>query len=803
MACVPACLKGVDPKQGSQLYSLKGWKGSQIYPAEIFLWVEERATDFSTILTGVRYPWDPMSQPYPPVTSRIFPRSVLSMSRQEFGDKGDNPKASGDPLWLRFTEDSPHKTLPPDLWGSVYMVGPVGSVDSPVASEDPSWVDPTRDGTILLYNGDGMIYRFDLSEPEQGIRLTTRLADTPDYYADVAANTCPQYQTLKFKSIGITRVGPLGLRNQLNTAFLPMKFAYEDRARLLLTWDMGRPYEIDPVTLALATPMGWNHEWQQVSQLTTLPFQPPQPFQSIQTAAHPYFDPHQNQGLVFTTNIGRSLYNLFSQLIPLGYLLREWVESGFRGGQPTPEAAEMAAETTPAPQPETLAPTIGQRLKEILVLIILFLRGVIDFFTGNFVDLVVWDGLGDLQKWRVLYNNKPIAIRQTTHQIGVTEDYVLIVDTAFKISIEELLPSLNSKKGTAVEKVIRDFLDHPQLAYSPLYIVSRRDLKSGIPQVQARKVMIPWESAHFLVNYKNPKGKIFVHFSFVCAWDAGETVSKFDYLGPDAPHPTPGLAPLYGVLYGPTDISRLGYHLIDGESGQLLESDFVADTDLTWGPAIYAYRYGENYAFTPDELTDVYWICLGCWSELLLPHIIQLYKDYPFRMIALSLMEQITRQGRPSNLLHVHLEPMHPDASQHLQIVDAYAFPDGYYVTTPQFIPAQGSSGPTEGYILCGVHFGERSGPTRGNEIWLFDARNLKQGPIAKLWHPELVMGFTVHSTWLEQPLPRTAGYGVPVREDYEPLVKQQTPQVQELFERWVYPGRIPSSPEDCQGPRD
>ncbi|MFQ3612904.1 MAG: hypothetical protein SNJ68_04195 [Cyanobacteriota bacterium] len=190
-----------------------------------------------------------MSQPYPPVTSRIFPRSVLSMSRREFGDgvacakriQIDNPNASGDPLWLQFTPDSPQKELPADLWGSVYMVGPVGSVDSPAAPGNPGLVDPTRDGTILLYNGDGMIYRFDLSEPSQGIRLTTRLADTPDY------------------------------------------------------------------------------------------------------------------------------------------------------------------------------------------------------------------------------------------------------------------------------------------------IVSRRDLKPGIPQVQARKVMIPWESAHFLVNYKNPGGKIFVHFSYVCAWDAGETVSKFDY----------------------------------------------------------------------------------------------------------------------------------------------------------------------------------------------------------------------------------------------------------------------------------
>ncbi|MFQ3585684.1 MAG: hypothetical protein SNJ85_12315 [Cyanobacteriota bacterium] len=61
-------------------------------------------------------------------------------------------------------------------------------------------------------------------------------------------------------------------------------------------------------------------------------------------------------------------------------------------------------------------------------------------------------------------------------------------------------------------------------------------------------------------------------------------------------------------------------------------------------------------------------------GELLLPHILQLYKDYPFRMIALILMEQITRRGRPSNLLRVHLDPTASAPNARIQIVDAYAF---------------------------------------------------------------------------------------------------------------------------------
>ncbi|NJK62253.1 MAG: hypothetical protein HC921_05805 [Synechococcaceae cyanobacterium SM2_3_1] len=745
----------------------------------------------------------------------IFPRSVLSLSREQFGPKADNPYANQEPLVLRFTENSKLKELPSDLRGSVYMVGPAGSIDSPLAPEssDPYLVDPTREGTIMLYNGDGMIYRLDFDQPQQGVVLTTRLATPPDYIADAVTHTCPQYQDLKFESIGITRIGSLGLRNQLNTAFLPMKFAHEDRTRLLLTWDMGRPYEIDPVTLELATPMGWNHEWETVTELVNLPFEPKQPFQAIQTCAHPYFDPHQENGLVLTTNVGRSLSNLFSQIIPIGYLIKEGIRdllglappaaeppSPFQDTEPeAPEPTAAPGSTSPQPRPASAQKpqSIREWLKELLVLLIQLVRGFLEFFSGNFVDLVMWDGIGNLQKWRITYQGRPIGISQTTHQIGVTEDYVLIADTAFKISIEELLPSLKSGKAQGIERAIRDLLDHPQLSYCPLYIVSRRDLQSGVSRVAARKVMIPWESAHFLTEYKNPQGQITIHFSFVCGWDAGEAVSAFDYEGVNAPKPTPGLPPLYGVLYGPTDISRLGYYVIQGETGEILDHDYVADTQLTWGPAIYAYPYGQNYASTPDQLPDLYWICLGCWRELLLPHILELYRDYPNRMIALSLIEKMTEQGRPSNLLHLHYDP-EAQGLDRLRLVDAYAFPDGHYVLTPQFIPKRETSGSKDGYIVCLVHFGDRTLPTKGNEIWIFDAQNLGQGPICQLWHPQFQVGFTVHSTWLENPQRRAAEYYIPVQEDYHTLVKQQSQEVQDLFEDWIYPGKIPMEPGDC-----
>ena len=65
-----------------------------------------------------------------------------------------------------------------------------------------------------------MIYRLDFDNLPGGAFLAARLVKPPCYYADAAADKCQKYQDLKFKNYGITRIsGPLGARNQLNTAF--------------------------------------------------------------------------------------------------------------------------------------------------------------------------------------------------------------------------------------------------------------------------------------------------------------------------------------------------------------------------------------------------------------------------------------------------------------------------------------------------------------------------------------------------------------------------------------------------------
>jgi carotenoid cleavage dioxygenase-like enzyme len=212
--------------------------------------------------------------------SPLIPESIMTASRSEIPST-EIPNLELNIVWGE---------LPKDLEGHVFIVAPVGSIESGGI--------PFKDGTPIL-NGDGMIYRFDFNEPGK-VRVNAKIVKPPCYYADLATQTEQQYQKYKFGNHGLGRFSIcLGLRNELNTALLPMQFSGEN-ARLLVCWDGGRPYEIDTETLEVVTPVGSNKEWQPEAE-TPLNFV----FNPVMSTAHPYFDAKKNQ--MFSVNFGKSL----------------------------------------------------------------------------------------------------------------------------------------------------------------------------------------------------------------------------------------------------------------------------------------------------------------------------------------------------------------------------------------------------------------------------------------------------------------------------------------------------------------
>lgn len=533
---------------------------------------------------------------------------------------------------------------------------------------------PAGDGSPVT-NGDGMIYRLDFGKGPSGVSLRSRIAKTPCYYADQAAQGTP----LAFRNVGMLRRSDrLGVRNQANTAFTRMG------SRLLITFDGGRPYEMDTETLELITPVGRCKEWTTVvglpaSDLIKLVFMP------YLSGAHPFYDDYT--GELFLAN--------YQPAIPM-----------------------LPAET-------------------------LLLR---------------WDGEGELERFRVQVKGSDVRIKQSMHQLAATRDHIILVDTAFAIEFEQILfPSM-----------IR-----PELWDTSLYLIRRTDLPKGGGTVEARRITIPREIAHFVADYDDSQGKIILNLTHGAAWPVSEWLRRSDKEAQSGRSIRPELE---GMLVVASDMTPLARYVLDVESGLVQSAELRYDETLTWSVNLYA-----THGRTLDRIDEIYWTSVGFHPELLSKRVYDLEASYKYRHVPLDKLPFTT--GKPAALFRINTRQLGE------QKLDAYCFPRGRAVSSPTFIPAGGQEASSKGYILVTVVSDDKSlARSSGDEIWLFDAQNLARGPLCRLGHPLLSFGYSLHSTWLPAVERRSAAYLVSPREDYAEILSSQSREVVQLFERAVFP---------------
>ncbi len=369
-----------------------------------------------------------------------FPQTILAVSRDEYyGQNADHQPLQ---LTIRDGKTNQETQLPEDLQGHVFILSPVGSVASELIEPDcpDQVVWSSKDGWTPLYNGDGMIYK--LSFNDGGATLKTRLAKPPCYYADQAtADSQKDYQELAFRDLGISRIsfGILGVRNQVNTAFLPFKTPKDKSERLLVTWDVGRPHEIDPETLETLQPVGNSADWEVMLPTVKIPFQPTEPtppFKQLMTSAHPCFDPNPKKNAVYTINVGKSLWTMFG--------LSRSIEARIKDNTDSIKEIEENSNT-----PSLIAQLLNlygcflNFLKSLIQFLGFFLNIYQKFAKNNFVHLMRWDGqqVDIEQQWNILLpGKKPLIIDQTTHQMGLTEKYLVLSESSFKFSLENTFP---------------------------------------------------------------------------------------------------------------------------------------------------------------------------------------------------------------------------------------------------------------------------------------------------------------------------------------------------------------------------
>ncbi len=727
--------------------------------------------------------------------SQGFPKAILSVTRQQFGAGEDGSL----PLTLTIHKGRTQETtqLSADLTGAVFVVAPAGNVAS--TKLDDFTVLPAKDGWTSLLNGDGLVYRLEFQQGKA--ELTSRFVQTPSYYADRISNT--SYPQLKFRNFGLSRLTPiLGICNEVNTAFLPMQFTNQ-KQRLLVTWDVGYPFEVDPKSLKVIAPVGLNFDWQ---EFLKLPFTVP--FRQVMTSAHPSFD--AKTGEMFSTNVVKSL----------GTLL--WISRLF--------AFDLQKFLGWLSQIYLLKILIAF-LTGLFVAFFQLLEEILEYFgigSGDRLYLMRWDGSGAVQKWQVVHpNGRAVKIRQTMHQMGITEKYVVLADTAFKIVLSDLIPSFNDRVLKLQEKYqtanfleseieekttadiaellefLRNNLDFPQSPDTSFCIIDRAQLQQVSPgqSIVAKSFSVQGEITHFLVDYKNPDGKIGLHAALNKATDPAEFLRNVDIsVFKDSPEISDSLKELAGMFNNGMAVNRPAFYTINGDTAKVEKAEILClkeSKQHTWSLGLYAYRDD----MPTQQFDDIYWSGFGAWEDMLSDFYFEMYKQYKYQDLSLAVILTVVREGVPVSINRLHINREAKVRESVLEIADNYEFPQGYFASSPQFVPRPDSTASTDGYIVCIVIHSDRLLPTvtenseqdwsDNSEIWIFDAANLCQGPLYTMSHPLLNFGFTLHSTWMKDPT-TVASRPYDVRADFADLVaaamKVHKPeiqvQMQQLFEQ-------------------
>ena len=719
----------------------------------------------------------------------FIPRSVTKTKRDEIGDE------KGDYLIVRKYEknaqcdwecNEEEATLPPDLQGYVFIVGAL------FQDEDK----PLEYGTPV-YTGDGMIYRlgFDQGKPF----LKTRITKTPCYYADLAIAGAthqaiwePKTEFAKrnklfsyfaaFRDGGPSRYSiVLGGRNQLNTAFLKVG------DHLFVTIDAGRPYEVDPDSLELLSPVGKTSEWlgilpivsKLVSSITGS-----YPFDIYINSAHPVADLKNNNKEFFTTNYSTGYNGIYQK--PFNWLM--------------------------------------DRLNDLLC-------GNFDIKDqfGRFTDLIRYQlESGKMERWRlVLTDNspqgEPVIVEQSLHQLAITEDFIILADIAFKMEFSQIFAPfmLGFLKFKVVPTELREWFYSTflrgisPLPYGIIYIVKRSDLDkypscktSEQPTLlPAKRVILPREISHFAADYANPDGKITLHIGHSNGWDVTECLTVCDRAIPGKPpfrQDPEGRLDLEGMMVGPTDLGTFGKYIIDGESGKIEHHQLFNDSQFTWSLSLYTNRELGCEDIKEPETTfkNIYWIAWGFTWELIPERIYEAYKSREGRVISI---EELPDENQQLTLLRLD--------AQNMTIADSFQFPFGYFVSSIQFVPSSeplphGGDLSIHGYIVCIVLTDNPENEAETNdEFWIFHADDFQNKPIYRLsssTSEPLNIALTIHSTWMvdinkgkyydskcRQEIRRKSVY-----EDYENRLKNANKVVHELFDDVVYDYFIQQVPE-------
>lgn len=651
--------------------------------------------------------------------SRVVPASLMTASRTELTQES-------------FT--CLEGVVPAELGGHYFFAGPVGNVGTSGLPRSP---------TTYPLNGDGMVYRCDFSAGQ--VSITSRLMKTPDYLADeytLPGGAFGFDPLLRFSNSGMIRSSPrLGIRNFLNTALVPMRFPGDTSTRLMVTYDGGRHYELDPVSLQLVTPVGRNDEWH-AEALGGRAFAP------VLSTAHPSCD--FRTGELFSVNYGRSTQNILEDTAVVQKLLElpdellesmHWVlvQLGLADALGRPRSARVRSTLN----------ALFKKGRDFW----LKSKSQVDVIPFNFTYLLRWNGQGDLERWQLIDpQGVPVTIRQTAHQLGVSKDFVLLADTSFKFTLDQALQ--NPLSGNpAIEQVLRWLVTYPQDPFTRIYIVPRAQLVPGNKLVTCQVARVPLELVHFITEYQNPGGRITFHAQHNAALDLAEWLRPYDINLFDGKSASPRAEGYLAA--GGMDIGRVGRYTVDGQTGIIRQSVVITEDPLFFNPALYTGWQSPGWSAIPDSVPQLWWMTLGVFDDLYSFFVKELYEHYPHRQVTLQRLVALNQEQIPAAIFRQDTQSMRIEAVHRF-------LPDQVPVSiqfVPRMVGGVPDPDPLAGYLATMVCNGDQ------NELWIFRAKECTR--VCRLYTPALKSGATIHAAWMPEIAPRTAPYTIPFSQDY------------------------------------
>lgn len=694
--------------------------------------------------------------------------------------------------------------LPEDWYGHVFINSPAGTVNS----NGLPYPKGSKEQGSPIMNGDGYVFRFDLQANK--VKVKTALMKPPCYYADEATkegNNNGYKKLYAFNNCGLSRLSlALGARNELNTAISPIKFNGDQYARMIACYDAGKPWEFNPVSMEMMTAIGNNSEYVYATPEKLFPFP------VTQTTAHPVFDPRTQE--MFLVNFYHALHQnkAYESALEIlekdvsksesfleGLIKKSWHKLSH--GHIIKEIDHLLGIHTDTKDHK------HHSLKWLKNMIHIHHEDTVDDNTKDSNDVFVLRHTGKsgpLEKWQVLDEDRqPINIKQCMHQVAFTEDYLILADATFKVSLDLMFN--NPFKSKELNSWLRMLLTKTQLPYLKLYLINRSELDPKSNTVTAREIPepIPLEAVHFSADYVNPKGKITLHLAHNSAACLAEWVREFDHLA-YSPHTSCDPEVIGLISVGCMDIGRIGKVVLDAKSGEIDSQDYIIkkgntkDTEKigvhTWGVGLYTYRGIIEAGEIPDSIEYNYWSSYGLDPRLHTKFIFDLYYNYKNRIISQAEILRLNKEGVPFVLSRQNVNTM--------KLEDFYQFSKNVILKSVQFIPRkEGATTVTDhkqkdGYIFTSVlvNYPKNNQDNYQCEIWIFKAWDLASGPVCTLNHPNLDYAFTLHSVWVEDLGENDENpYYIDPRDDYDPLIKnlyikERRKEVQELFDKYVYP---------------